>query len=115
MIKQFKKPLSVLAAGLTLSLVVANVEPVLSATMTFTGRVVHVSADNIKVENPRSQRTMSFMLMPHFDQVFQLDGKTTYQMKRLRPGTPVRVSYDERLLGMRHADRIVVMSHDKRG
>jgi hypothetical protein len=40
--------------------------------------------------------------------VFQFDGKTTYQMKRL-PGKRARVYYDDRALGIRHADRIVVM------
>jgi hypothetical protein len=53
---------------------------------------------------------MSFLIVPHFDQVFQFDGKTTYQMKRIHPGTRVHVYYDERVFGVRHADRIVVLN-----
>jgi hypothetical protein len=108
------KSLSALAAAMMLGLTMASAAPALSATMSFTGRVVHVSTDNIKVEAPRSGTTMSFIVVPHFDQVFQFDGKTTYQMKRIRPGAWVRVRYDERVLGMRHADRIVVLNHAHR-
>jgi hypothetical protein len=84
--------------------------PAFAATHEFSGRVVHVSTDNIKVENMPSRKVLSFLVVPHFDQVFQFDGKTTYQMKRLTPGKRVKVYYDERALGIRHADRIVVMN-----
>jgi hypothetical protein len=84
--------------------------PAFAATHEFTGQVLHVSTDNIKVENLRSGNVQSFLIVPHFDQVFQFDGKTTYQMKRLTAGNRVKVYYDERALGIRHADRIVVMN-----
>jgi hypothetical protein len=83
--------------------------PALASTHEFTGRVLHVSTENIKVKNTPSGQTMSFLLLPHFDQVFRFDGKTTYQMKFLHPGKHVAVYYDERALGIRHADRIVVL------
>lgn len=75
---------------------------------TFYGYVEHVSTENIKVYDPRTEQTKSFLLVPKFDQVFQFDGKTTYQMKRLRPGTFVKVIYDQHALGARHADKIVL-------
>ncbi len=95
-------------AAAALGLALSAAQPAAAATHEFTGRVVHVSTDNIKVENMPSGHVMSFLLMPHFDQVFQFDGKTTYQMKHLRPGKRVSVFYDDRALGIRHADRIVV-------
>lgn len=94
---------AIAAAGVTTTMGAGQ-----AALLHFTGRVDHVSTDNIKVTNARGA-TMSFMVLPHFDQVFQFDGKTTYQMKRLKPGMLVNVSYDERALGIRHADRIVLM------
>ncbi len=90
--------------------IVGTAVPAFAATHEFSGRVLHVSTDNIKVENMPSGKVLSFLIVPHFDQVFQFDGKTTYQMKRL-PGKRVKVYYDERALGIRHADRIVVMNH----
>ncbi len=74
----------------------------------FEGNVVHISTTNIKVANP--QQTLSFALVPHFDQVFSSDGKTTYQMTKLHSGQLVKVYYDQRALGIRHADRILVLN-----
>lgn len=73
----------------------------------FEGTLVHVSTDNIKVKNAKQE--LSFLLLPKFDQVFSADGKTTYQMKRLHAGQLVKVYYDQRALGARHADRILVL------
>lgn len=70
--------------------IVGTAVPALAATHEFSGRVLHVSTDNIKVKNMPSGKTLSFLVVPHFDQVFQFDGKTTYQMKRL-PGKRVKV------------------------
>ena len=83
--------------------------PAIASEGSFTGYVVHVSTNNLKVEN-ESNQTLSFMLVPHFDQVFAFDGKTTYQMKRIKPGTWVRVKYDQHFMGMRHADRIILIN-----
>lgn len=77
----------------------------------FSGLIQHISTDNIKVTNPRDHTTMSFLLVPHFDQVFSSDGKTTYQMKKLHDGQYVKVFYDQKALGARHADRILILNN----
>lgn len=75
----------------------------------FSGIVDHVSANNIKVTDPRSHQSLSFLILPKFDQVFSADGKTTYQMRAIKPGQYVKVYYDQRALGARHADRILLL------
>lgn len=84
--------------------------PALAAS-TFYGEVVHVSVDNVKVHDPRSGQTLSFVVTPEFDQIFSDNGKATYQMKDLKHGQYVRVIYDQRALGMRHADRIYILNN----
>ena len=79
-------------------------------TSTFSGIVNHVSANNIKVTDTKSQQTLSFLIVPKFDQVFSSDGKTTYQMKDVKAGQYVKVYYDQKALGQRHADRILLLS-----
>jgi hypothetical protein len=79
-----------------------------TGTQVFEGNVVHVSSNNIKVANPHE--TLSFLLVPHFDRVFSDDGKTTVQMSVLRPGRLVKVYYDQKGLGIRHADRILILN-----
>ena len=74
------------------------------------GTLVHISASNIKVKDDKTGQELSFLLVPHFDQVFSDDGKTTYQMKSLHSGQLVKVYYDQKLLGARHADRILVLN-----
>lgn len=74
----------------------------------FEGTLVHVSSANVKVKN--QSQTLSFLLVPHFDQVFSSDGKTTYQMSKLHSGQLVKVYYDQKALGLRHADRILVLN-----
>jgi hypothetical protein len=81
------------------------------AEPTFYGIVVHVSDNNIKVQDPRTKQTLSFEIVPHFDQIFSSDGKTTYQMKELRPGRYVGIIYDQKMLGMRHADKIYMLNN----
>ena len=51
------------------------------------------------------------MLTPKFDRLFSSDGKTTYQMKDLKHGQYVRVVYDQKLLGVRHADKIYILNN----
>ncbi|MDQ2817424.1 MAG: hypothetical protein M3T49_04335 [Candidatus Eremiobacteraeota bacterium] len=75
----------------------------------FVGRVVHVSTANIKVYNPSSRETLSFTLVPRFKAIFSDEGKTTYQMAHLRDGAMVKVFYDQKLMGIRHADKIFVL------
>lgn len=78
---------------------------------TFYGITVHVSTQNIKVQDPRTKQVLSFMLVPKFDQVFSADGKTTYQMSKVRAGQYVGIIYDQKALGVRHADKIYLMDN----
>jgi hypothetical protein len=81
------------------------------AASTFYGITVHVSTNNIKVEDPRTGQTLSFEILPKFDQIFSGDGKTTYQMKDVRAGRYVGIIYDQKALGVRHADRIYLLNN----
>ncbi len=72
------------------------------------GYVEHVSANNIKIYDIHQKQTLGFELTPKFDQVFSSDGNTTYQMKNVKAGEFVKLYYDQKALGMRHADRIYV-------
>jgi hypothetical protein len=84
--------------------------PALAAS-TFYGITVHVSSNSIKVQNPKTQQTLSFEIVPKFDQVFSADGKTTYQMKAIKAGQYVGIVYDQKALGMRHADKIYLLNN----
>jgi hypothetical protein len=81
------------------------------AASTFYGEAVHVSTNNIKVRDPRTGQVLSFEILPHFDQIFSPDGKTTYQMKDVHEGHYVGIIYDQKALGVRHADKIYVMNN----
>lgn len=81
------------------------------AASVFYGEVVHVSTTNVKVYDPKNHQTLGFVVTPSFDKVFSADGKTTYQMKNLTHGHYVAVIYDQEALGMRHADKIYLMSN----
>ena len=72
------------------------------------GIVSHVSDNNIKITDGTGHQ-LSFLIVPKFDQVFSEDGKSTYQMSDIKAGQYVKVYYDQKLLGARHADRIVLM------
>lgn len=90
---------------------VAPLSAVAGQTNNFYGDVVHVSVDNVKVYDPKNKQTLSFVVTPKFDQLFSADGKTTYQMKVLKAGQYVRVVYDQKALGMRHADKIYILNN----
>jgi hypothetical protein len=79
-----------------------------SAVNVIYGYVEHVSSTNIKVYDLNGKQSLGFEIFPKFDQVFSGDGKTTYQMKDIKPGAFVKVYYDTKALGIRHADRIFV-------
>lgn len=72
------------------------------------GIVSHVSDNNIKITTGSGQQ-LSFLIVPKFDQVFDANGKGTYEMKDVKPGQYVKVYYDQKLLGQRHADRILLL------
>ena len=106
-----KSILSAICATITaLALLVA---PAQADTNIWTGKVVHVSTSNLKVNNADGNQTLSFLLVPKFKQVFSDDGKTTVQMAELKPGTWVTIYYDQDLLGARHADKIVILKSDQ--
>jgi len=73
------------------------------------GIVSHVSDNNIKITDG-SGHQLSFLIVPKFDQVFSEDGKTTYQMRAIKAGQYVKIYYDQKFLGQRHADRILLMT-----
>jgi hypothetical protein len=81
------------------------------ADNTFYGITIHVSTNSIKVQDPRTQQTLSFEIVPKFDQVFSADGKTTYQMGNVKAGQYVGIIYDQKALGMRHADKIYLLNN----
>jgi hypothetical protein len=93
-----------LAAGTTLVPIVAPA----AVTHMMIGTVDHVSTNNIKIKDSKTGKVIGFVLVPHFNQVFSKDGKTTQQMSALKPGTPVTIYYDQKALGIRHADRILI-------
>jgi hypothetical protein len=98
---------SVLAAALlalpSMALAITN--------STFYGITVHVSTNNIKVQDPKTKQVLSFEILPKFDQVFSADGKTTYQMKDVKAGQYVGIIYDQKALGVRHADKIYLLNN----
>ena len=72
---------------------------------------MHVSTNNIKVQDPKTKQSLSFEILPKFDQIFSADGKTTYQMKDVKAGQYVGIIYDQKALGMRHADKIYLLNN----
>jgi hypothetical protein len=82
-----------------------------ATTSTFYGITVHVSSNNIKVQDPKTKQTLSFVILPKFDQVFSADGKTTYQMRAVKAGQYVGIIYDQKALGARHADKIYLLTN----
>ncbi len=97
----------------------AALAPVLAAPVsvaaaqnsTFYGITVHVSSSNIKVQDPKTKQVLSFVIVPKFDQVFSANGKTTYQMTAIKAGQYVGIIYDQRALGVRHADKIYLLTN----
>jgi hypothetical protein len=103
------KKLSLLMFALFLGSVAAAPASAKVGSANFSGIVDHVSSNNIKVHNPATNQDLSFLIVPKFDQVFSGDGKSTYQMRAVKAGQYVKVYYDQKFLGQRHADRILIM------
>ena len=93
------------------ALLAAALTPAAQAASTFYGITVHLSANNIKVQDPKTKQVLSFEIVPKFDQVFSANGKTTYQMSAIKPGQYVGIIYDQKALGIRHADKIYLMTN----
>jgi hypothetical protein len=106
---------SILRAGVTALAIGLFATPapfaLAGTTSTFYGITVHVSTNNIKVQDPKTKETLSFLILPKFDQVFSADGKTTYQMSKVKAGQYVGVIYDQKGLGARHADKIYLLDN----
>jgi hypothetical protein len=104
------KKLSLLLMALFLgNLVVAAPASAKVGSANVSGIVSHVSDNNIKITDG-SGHQLSFLIVPKFDQVFSEDGKTTYQMRAIKAGQYVKVYYDQKFLGQRHADRILLLT-----
>ena len=102
--------LRITASALVAGLIAVLPNAALAAS-TFYGIVVHVSTSNIKVQDSRTKETLSFTIVPKFDQVFSANGKTTYQMSAIKAGQYVGIIYDQKALGVRHADKIYLLNN----
>ncbi len=113
MIKQsHRMGLTALAAVAIVSLPLAPaVAKTRAGHQIFQGLVQHVSTDNLKVTDPKTKQTLGFLLVPHFGNVFKKDGRTTVALKDLNEGQYVKVYYDQKALGARHADRILILDN----
>jgi hypothetical protein len=98
---------SLTVGGLALAIVAVAYAPARAANIVY-GYVQHVSTTNLKIQQSHTKQSLSFLLVPKFDQIFSSDGKTTYQMKDVKAGTFVKVYYDQKGLGARHADKIYI-------
>jgi hypothetical protein len=103
------KPQLALIVAVVMTVAAFSPPPALAAS-TFYGTVRHIAMNSIKVYDPRSRQTLGFEVLPHFDQIFSADGKTTYQMKELRAGRYVGIIYDQRAFGIRHADKVYILN-----
>lgn len=75
---------------------------------TFYGRIVHVSENNLKVQDPATGKTMSFVFVPGAAKIVEDTGNPE-KMADVRTGEPVKVVYDTTVLGARHLDQIVTL------
>jgi hypothetical protein len=80
--------------------------PLRASAGTLVGTVMHVSTTDLAVKG-QDGKTVRFVLVPQFNRIFSKDGKTTVQMTRLKPGTPVTVDYTD-TLGILHPNKIVI-------
>ena len=96
-----------IALAITGAVLATSASPALADT--FYGTVTHVSSGNIKVKDANGKE-VSFLLAPSFDKIFSDDGKTTYQMKDVKPGRHVKIVYHQQL-GVRYCDQIIFTGH----
>jgi hypothetical protein len=112
MMKHFYRAQVAALAG-TMAILSVPLAPAAAAdkagSQVFQGLVNHVSSDNLKVTDPKSNKTISFLLVPRFNKVFKSHGKTM-QQTTLRNGQYVKVYYDQKLLGRPHADRVLILN-----
>ncbi len=105
--------LSAFAFGAILGAPVGMASAASSSHRDFQGTVVHISTDNIKVhgiEGGKAQ-TLSFLIDPKVIKVSKkVHGQATAEMRDIQVGDSVLVRYDQKFLGVRHADAIMDMS-----
>lgn len=89
-----------------LILVFVVLVPLRALAGTLVGTVMHVSTTGLEVKGQHG-KTVRFVLVPEFNRIFSNDGKTTVQMTRLKPGTPVTVEYTD-TLGALHPTKITI-------
>ncbi len=106
-----QRPLALFLSPITATVLLMGAPAPALAASTFYGTVIHVSDNSIKVEDTRTKQTLAFEILPHFDQLFSADGKTTYQMKDIRAGRYVGIVYDQKMLGVRHADKVYLLNN----
>ncbi len=98
-------------AALVFAVAVASASAAVKAgSQVYYGLVKHVSTTDLKVYDPKTKKTMGFVLVPRFGNVFKSDGRTAQQVNDLKAGQYVKVYYDQKALGVVHADRILIMS-----
>ncbi len=75
----------------------------------FEGTVAHVSFDNIKVHGIEGGKwqTISFLINPKITKMTHNGGKSTAELKDIHVGDMVKIRFDQKFLGLRHADEII--------
>jgi hypothetical protein len=75
---------------------------------TFDGTIVHISSNNVKVKGLEGgqMQVISFLYVPRLGKLTHNGGKVTNAQAALHEGEYVRVTYDQKALGVRHADAI---------
>jgi hypothetical protein len=96
------------AFGLALGAPIGIVSAKSSDHRTFDGVVTHISSNNIKVKGIEAGKTqvLSFEYVPRIGKTLHSGGHVTTDQKMLHVGEYVRVTYDQKFLGLRHADAV---------
>jgi hypothetical protein len=98
-------------AALVFAVAVASASAAVKAgSQVYYGLVKHVSTTDLKVYDPKTKKTMGFVLVPRFGNVFKSDGRTPSALNNISAGDYVKVYYDQKFLGAFHADRILILS-----
>lgn len=80
----------------------------LAQTAWIDGRVVQISVVSLGVVDATTGKVVHFHLEPYFDEAFSAGGTTKIPMKRIHFGSIVKVFYDRKFTGTRHAERIEI-------
>jgi len=96
------------AFGILLGAPIGIVSAESSDHRTFDGVVTHISTNNIKVKGIEAGKTqvLSFEYVPRIGKTLHSGGHVTTDQKMLHVGEYVRVTYDQKFLGLRHADAV---------